>query len=64
LLKGTQLILNPVYENVGVSAVNDDILRHLAVSQICQPRSKVATAVGMFITPKHKSIAQNFKPNF
>jgi hypothetical protein len=30
LLNGTQLILNPVYEKVGFSAVNDDILRHIA----------------------------------
>ncbi|MDR0834213.1 MAG: IS1634 family transposase, partial [Candidatus Symbiothrix sp.] len=43
LLNGTQLILNPVYENIGFSKVNDDILKHLVVSRICQPRSKVAT---------------------
>jgi hypothetical protein len=43
LLNGTRLILNPVYENIGFNAVNDDILRHLVVSRICHPRSKVAT---------------------
>jgi transposase len=43
LLNGIQLILNPVYEKVGFNAVNDDILRHLVVSRICHPRSKVAT---------------------
>ena len=43
LLNGTQLILNPVYENIGFSRVNDDILKHLVVSRICQPGSKVAT---------------------
>jgi transposase len=43
LLNGTQLILNPIYENIGFSNVNDDILKHLVVSRICQPRSKVAT---------------------
>ena len=43
LLNGTQLILNPVYENIGFSAINDDILKHLVVSRICHPRSKVAT---------------------
>jgi transposase len=44
LLNGTQLILNPVYDKVGFNAVNDDILKHLVISRICQPRSKVATA--------------------
>ncbi|MDR1115194.1 MAG: hypothetical protein LBL33_03425 [Tannerella sp.] len=43
LLNGTQMILNPVFDNVGFNAVNDDILRHLVVSRICQPQSKVAT---------------------
>jgi hypothetical protein len=43
LLNGTQLILNPVYENIGFNTINDDILKHLVVSRICQPRSKVAT---------------------
>ncbi len=44
LLNGTQLILNPVYENIGFDKVNDDILKHLVVSRICQPQSKVATS--------------------
>jgi hypothetical protein len=43
LLNGVQLILNPVYEHIGFSDVNDDILKHLVVSRICQPRSKMAT---------------------
>ena len=43
LLNGTQLILNPVYDKVGFNTINDDILRHLVVSRICQPHSKVAT---------------------
>ena len=43
LLNGTQLILNPVYENIGFNAINDNILKHLVVSRICQPRSKLAT---------------------
>jgi hypothetical protein len=30
LLNGIQLILNPVHEKAGFSAVNDDILRHIA----------------------------------
>ncbi len=44
LLNGTQLILNPVYQNIGFEKVNDDVLKHLVVSRICQPQSKVATA--------------------
>ena len=48
LLNGTQLILNPVYENIGFNAINDDILRHLVVSRICQPRSKLATVDNIF----------------
>jgi transposase len=43
LLNGTQMILNPVYKNIGFDVINDDILRHLVVSRICQPESKVAT---------------------
>jgi transposase len=43
LLNGTQKILNPVFKNIGFDAINDDILRHLVVSRICQPQSKVAT---------------------
>lgn len=43
LLNGTQLILNPVYQKIGFDIINDDILKHLVVSRICQPQSKVAT---------------------
>jgi hypothetical protein len=43
LLNGTQLILAPVYQSIVFDVVNDDILKHLVVSRICQPRSKVAT---------------------
>jgi transposase len=43
LLNGTQLILNPVFQLVGFDKIGDDILKHLVVSRICQPRSKVAT---------------------
>jgi transposase len=43
LLNGTQMILNPVFKNIGFDAINDDILRHLVVSRICHPQSKVAT---------------------
>ncbi|MCK9562418.1 MAG: hypothetical protein M0R02_06825 [Bacteroidales bacterium] len=43
LINGTQLILNPIYKNIGFDQINDDILKHLVVSRICQPQSKVAT---------------------
>jgi transposase len=43
LLNGTQLILNPVFELTGFNKIDDEILKHLVVSRICQPRSKVAT---------------------
>lgn len=43
LLNGTQLILNPVYQNIGFDKINDDVLKHLVVSRICQPQSKVST---------------------
>jgi hypothetical protein len=43
LLNGTQLILNQVFQLVGFDKIDDVILKHLVVSRICQPRSKVAT---------------------
>jgi hypothetical protein len=43
LLNGTQLILNPVFELTGFDGMEDEILKHLVVSRICYPRSKVAT---------------------
>lgn len=43
LLNGTQMILNPVFVNIGFDKIDDDILKHLVISRICQPQSKVAT---------------------
>jgi predicted CopG family antitoxin len=43
LLNGTQLVLNPIYDSIGFNSISDVVLRHLVVSQICHPRSKVAT---------------------
>lgn len=43
LLNGTQLILNPVFKLIGFDRIDDEILKHLVISRICQPRSKVAT---------------------
>ena len=44
LINGTQLILNPVYKNIGFDKINDDVLKHLVISRICQPQNKVATS--------------------
>ncbi|MDR0538776.1 MAG: hypothetical protein LBH04_12155 [Tannerellaceae bacterium] len=43
LLNGTQLVLNHVFKMLGFDKIDDEILKHLVVSRICQPRSKVAT---------------------
>ncbi len=43
LLNGTQLILNHVFNKIGFNKIDDEILKHLVISRICQPRSKVAT---------------------
>ncbi len=43
LLNGTQLILNPIYRSIGFDTINDDVLKHLVISRICRPQSKVAT---------------------
>jgi hypothetical protein len=43
LINGTQLILNSVFQTIGFDKIEDDILKHLVVSRICQPQSKVAT---------------------
>ena len=38
-----QVILEHIYRTIGFSAIEDEILRHLVVARVCQPRSKVAT---------------------
>jgi transposase len=43
LLNGTQLILDPVFKAVGFDAIDDDILKHLAIARLCQPSSKAGT---------------------
>lgn len=43
LLNGPQQILDPVYKSIGFDKINDTILKHLVISRICQPSSKVAT---------------------
>ena len=43
LLNGTLLILNKIYKRIGFDKIEDQILKHLAVSRISQPMSKLAT---------------------
>ena len=43
LQNAPQIILNRIYNEIGFSAIGNDILRHLVVVLICQPLSKVAT---------------------
>ena len=43
LLNGTQLILDKVFDLIGFQAIQDDVLRHLVIARLCQPRSKVGT---------------------
>ena len=42
-LDAPQTILNRVYDRIGFNAIEDDILRHLAIARVCQPMSKTAT---------------------
>ena len=43
LINGTQLLLGRIYDEIGFNAVNDAVLRHLAIARLSQPRSKLAT---------------------
>ena len=43
LQNAPQVILGHVYDRIGFNAIEDDILRHLAIARVCQPMSKVAT---------------------
>jgi len=43
LLNGPQLILNEVFRLSGFDAINDEILKQLAVARLCQPSSKTGT---------------------
>jgi transposase len=44
LLNGPQLILNHVFTIVGFDVIEDETLKHLVVSRLCQPSSKTGTA--------------------
>ena len=43
LINGTQLLLGLVYDSIGFNRIPDDILRHLVMARVSQPRSKLAT---------------------
>ena len=40
---GVRLILEPIYDAMGFSALGDDTLKFLSIARICRPKSKVAT---------------------
>ena len=42
-MNAPQLILNPIYDSIGFNRIPDEVLRHLVISRICQPQSKMAT---------------------
>ncbi|MCF2658578.1 hypothetical protein JQM83_05175 [Parabacteroides distasonis] len=43
LINETQLLLNHVYDSIGFNRIPDEILRHLVIAKVSQPRSKLAT---------------------
>jgi len=43
LLNGVGLIFDKVYKRIGFDQINDDVLRQLVISRICQPSSKSGT---------------------
>ena len=43
LINGTQLLLGQIYDGIGFDRITDDILRHLVIARVSQPRSKLAT---------------------
>ena len=43
LINGTQLLLNRIYASIGFNQIPDEILRHLVITRVSQPRSKLAT---------------------
>jgi len=43
LINGTQLLLGRIYDSIGFNRIPDEILRHLVIARVTQPRSKLAT---------------------
>lgn len=40
---GVELLLSPVYDEIGYNRIADNLLRHLVIARVAQPRSKLAT---------------------
>lgn len=45
LFNAPYIILENIYNQIGFNKIDDKILRHLVISRICQPMSKLATVV-------------------
>ena len=43
LINGTKLLLDQIYDSIGFNRIPDEILRHLVIARLSQPRSKLAT---------------------
>ena len=43
VINGTQLLLGRIYDSIGFDQIPDEILRHLVIARVSQPRSKLAT---------------------
>ena len=43
LMNAPQLLLNPIYDDIGFDRIPDKTLRQLVIARICQPMSKLAT---------------------
>ena len=43
MINGIQLLLNRIYDCIGFNRIPDEILRHLVIARVSQPRSKLAT---------------------
>ena len=43
LINGTQLLLGQVYDSIGFNCIPDEILRHIVIARVSQPKSKLAT---------------------
>lgn len=40
---GVELLLSPVYDSIGFNRIKDELLKHLVIARVAQPRSKLAT---------------------
>ena len=42
LINGTQLLLGQVYDSIGFNCIPDEILRHLVIARVSQPKINIA----------------------